>query len=79
MKITSILFSLSLAFQSIYSKAIDNKIFLEQLAVPEEDSSFKLVENENFIYKFHCSEESKCDQIQSDLDFALNKVSNAFG
>jgi len=79
MKTTSILFSLALAFKAIYSKAIDNndKITLEQLNVPEEDNSFKLVKSEDFIYKFHCPEENDCDQIQDSLNFALDKLSNA--
>jgi len=80
MKITSILFSFSLALKTIYSKAIDNKITLEQLNIPEEDNSFKLVEREDFIYKFHCSEDdSICGKIQNDLNFALDKLSDTFG
>jgi len=80
MKTTSILLSLALAFKTIYSKAIDNaKIISEQLNVIEEDNSFELVESDNFIYKFHCSEEQEyCDKLKNDLEYAFTTISNAF-
>jgi len=80
MRTTSILLSLALAFKTIYSKAIDNaKIISEQLNVIEEDKSFELVESDNFIYKFHCSEEQEyCDKLKNDLDYAFTTLSNTF-
>jgi len=59
MKTSTILLSVALAFRTIYSKAVyyHSKAISEQLSIPEEDSSFELVESRNFIYKLHCSEE----------------------
>jgi len=83
MKITSILFSFALAFQTIYSKAVktNNKIASEQLNIPEEDNSYELVKNKknNFIYKLHCPVGNDCLKIKNDLEFAFNTTSNAFG
>jgi len=82
MKTSTILLSVALAFRTIYSKAVyyHSKAISEQLSIPEEDSSFELVESRNFIYKLHCSEEKKyCDKIKKDLYFAFSAVSNAFG
>jgi len=81
MKTSTILLSIALAFRTIYSKAIysNSKIISEQLSIPEEDNSFELVESDNFIYKFHCSDEKEyCDKIKNDLDFAFATISNAF-
>jgi len=79
MKVSSILLSLALAFKAVNSKAINDKITFEQINVVEEDSSFELVESDNFIYKFHCSEEPEyCNKLKDDLDFAFNSLSNAF-
>jgi len=82
MKTTSILLSLALVFQTVYSKAIDNysKIIKEQINVTEEDSAFELVKTDNFIYKFHCSEKDDvyCNKLKDDLDFAFTTLSNTF-
>ncbi len=82
MKTTAILLSLALAFKTINSKAIDNisKAIADQLNIPEDYDSVEIVKTDNFIYKFHCSEEEKfCNKIKSDLDFAFNTISNTFG
>jgi len=77
MKTSSILLSIALAFQTVYSKAINNKILPEQLNGT--DNSFELVESDNFIYKLHCSEEYDCDKFKNDLNFAFTTLSNTFG
>jgi len=89
MKATSLLLSFVLAFQTVYSKAVDintndinSKIVSEQLNVSEEDNSFELIksQNYNFVYKFHCSDkEDYCNEIKNDLEFAFKTTSNVFG
>jgi len=88
MKATSLLLSFVLAFQTVYSKAVDintndinSKIVSEQLNVSEEDNSFELIksQNYNFVYKFHCSDkEDYCNEIKNDLEFAFKTTSNVF-
>jgi len=70
MKTTTILLSIAFAFETIYSRAInDSKV----------DDPFEIVESENFVYKLHCSEgQQYCDGIKNDLDFAFNTLSNTF-
>jgi len=82
MKTTTILLSVALAFKTIYSKAIDNlsSAIIDQLNIPEDYEDVEIVKSDNFIYKFHCSEEKEfCDKIKSDLEFAFNTLSNTFG
>ena len=68
MKTSTILLSITLAFTTIYSKAIDN------------NNSYETVKINNFSYKFHCSEEKKvCDGYKNDIKFACNTLSNTFG
>jgi len=67
MKTSTILLSITLAFTTIYSKAIDN------------NNSYETVKINNFSYKFHCSEEKKvCDGYKNDIKFACNTLSNTF-
>jgi len=68
MKLTPILLSVTLAFKTIYSKAIDN------------NNSYETVKINDFSYKFHCSEEKKfCDGIRNYIKYACNIISNTFG
>jgi len=79
MKSTTILLSIALAFKTVYSKAIDamDSVIAEQLNV--NDNSIEVVNNTNFIYKFHCEDDKDyCDKIKSDIEFAFNKLSNTF-
>jgi len=81
MKTTTILLSVALAFKTIYSKAIDNisSAIIDQLNIPEDYEDVEIVKSDNFIYKFHCSDEKEfCDKIKNDLEFAFDTISNAF-
>jgi len=81
MKTTTLLLSIALAFKTTYSRAVDNNFYgiKNHLNVREVDDPFEIVENDKFIYRFHCSEEKKvCDGFKNDLDFAFNKISNTF-
>jgi len=82
MKASTILFSLALAFKTIYSRAIEDNIYEinNQLNVTNVDNPYELIESNNFIYKLHCSEEKEfCDKIKNNLEFAFKTISNAFG
>jgi len=81
MKTTSIFFSFALAFKTIYSKALNsnNTITSEPLNIPEQLNIQEEDKNKDFIYDFHCSEDSDCENIKNDLNFALEKLSNTFG
>jgi len=77
MKTTTILFSIALAFETIYSKAIDN--ISKQSNVSKVEDPFEIVKSKNFIYKFHCSEEKNvCDGFKNDIDYAFNAISKTF-
>jgi len=81
MKITPILLSITLAFKTINSKAIDNNYYsiTNQINDTKVDKSYEIVKRDNFSYKFHCSEEKKvCDGIISDINYACNIISNTF-
>jgi len=80
MKTSTLLLSIALAFKVIYSKAIDttDNITSNQLNV-EEDSTVEIINNDNFIYKLHCSDEKElCDKIKNDFEYAFKIISNAF-
>jgi len=81
MKPTAILLSIALAFKTIYSRAVDNNPYeiKNHLNIRKVDDPFEIVENDKFIYRFHCSEEKKvCDGFKNDLEFAFNIISNTF-
>jgi len=82
MKTSTILLSITLAFKTIYSKAIDNNYYdiTNQTNDIKVDKSYEVVKIDNCSYKFHCSEEKKeCDGYKNDINFACNALSNAFG
>jgi len=82
MKTTSIVLSVAFAFQTIYSRAVDNSYYAasNQLNVSKVDDPIEIVESEHFVYKLHCSEEKQyCDGIKNDLEYAFNTISNTFG
>jgi len=82
MRISTILLSVVLSFNTIYSKAIDNDAYLKgiQKDVIMQDDFLEIIhdKNGNFINKFHCSNERKfCEKIKNDLDYAFDTFSNA--
>jgi len=81
MKASTLLISAALAFKAIYSKAIDevDSVIAEQIDVVKGDDSIDVINSNNFIYKFHCSdEEDYCNKIKNDLNFAFDILSNTF-
>jgi len=81
MKTTTVLFSIALAFKTIYSRTIAEALYgiTNQLNVSKGDNSSELVESNNFVYKFHCSEEKElCDKIKNNLAYATKTISNTF-
>jgi len=81
MKVSTLLISAALAFKAIYSKAIDetDSVIAEQIDVVKGDDSVDVINSNNFIYKFHCSdEEDYCKKVKNNLDFAFNTLSNTF-
>jgi len=78
MRTTKILLTITLAFKTIYSKAINNtsNIIEKQLNV---DDSVELVKSDNFITKFHCNEEKEyCEKVKNEFNFVFDTLSNAF-